>query len=69
MRFSIIIQIIIYVEIILISCDEPDDREIEDEMSIINISEFVARVKGGERQARRIAKNLDLKLVRKVIFL
>jgi hypothetical protein len=44
------------------------DYEEDDSFVVVNLSEFVARVKGGWKQAERIAKKFNLKLVKQVDF-
>lgn len=43
--------------------NEHDDDE---SFVVVDLSEFVARVKGGTKQAERIAKKFNLKLVKQV---
>ena len=45
--------------------DKPNDDK-DDEMVVVNVSEFVAKVKGGLPSAKLIANRLNLKLVRQV---
>lgn len=45
--------------------DTHDDGN-DDEYVLINVTEFVARVRGGIKQAKRIAKKYNLKLIRRV---
>lgn len=45
--------------------DTRDDGN-DDEFVLINVTEFVARVRGGIKQAKRIAKKYNLKLIRRV---
>ena len=43
-----------------------DGNDDNDEFVLINVTEFVARVRGGIKQAKRIAKKYNLKLIRRV---
>lgn len=45
---------------------QPNDGNKDDEMVVVNVSEFVAKVKGGLPSAKLIANRLNLKLVRQV---
>ena len=49
------------------STSNTDYEEDDNSFVVVNLSEFVARVKGGLKQAERIAKKFNLKLVKQVI--
>lgn len=47
---------------------QPNDYD-DDSFVLVDLSEFVARVKGGLKQAERIARKFNLKLVKQVIYI
>ena len=47
--------------------NDSENYENDDDFVVVNLSEFVARVKGGHKQAQRIAKKFNLKLVKQVV--